>query len=139
MPVGRRMDPEIFRSAAKPQEWEVLTWFTLPFGGPGEPAFHEHLLNPILETLRPLGIEEALIDEISTEVAEMGENLRASCTGSRMNCANIRVLIAEHPHPAEGKQAGGWSFYIIEQGTVGSKAEHDEPCSYIDLHVFRVK
>lgn len=116
-------------------EWEMVSAFALSLPE-DRSALRECQLEPLVEALEPLGLDDELVCHISAAVEQAGESLRLSCEEGKLECVNVRVHVStqglRHPRPKP------WDFFVIKQ-MASSESDNltNDPCSYIDLHVYQ--
>ena len=125
--------------------WEMIEEFSLSL--PQDRTYvNECMLAPIAEALLPLGIEDALLCEISAAVEQASEDLRCDCLDGRLDCVRVRVQASSAALRAAAKpqavsQPGAvsapWRFSLIKQIASGEPYVIEEPFCVIDIYVFR--
>jgi hypothetical protein len=93
------------------------------------------VLAPICAALAPYGLPEALLEKISAEIEQLGEDLRKTCPEGKLDCVNVRIHMTARPPKTPVQQ---WDYFTIKQ-IVSSESDNlggfDNPCCYIDLYV----
>jgi hypothetical protein len=127
-------------AAARVHAWEMISAFALVM--PEERSEKRCMLQPVADTLKPLGLDENMLRIICAEVEQAGESLRANCPGGEPGFINVRVQVSSQVMRASNPAASSkpWGYYIVKQ-IASSESDSlnvlDDPRCYIDLHIYR--
>jgi len=121
--------------------WEMISAFALVM--PEQRSEKKCMLQPVADTLKPLGIDESLLRTICAEVEQAGEALRACCPGGQPVCINVRVQVSSQALRASSSGTGSqqpWQYYIVKQ-IASSESDNldalEDPRCFIDLHIYQ--
>lgn len=126
------------RPIPKANEWEMMSSFVLNLLVEKKGA-NDCLLAPIEQALKPFGLAEDRLCEISYEVEHMGEEMRRNCPEGKLECVNVRVyasllMLRKSAPPSEAP------LYFINKQIASSESDNldqmEHPCCYIDLYVY---
>jgi hypothetical protein len=128
---------KVSQAVPRAADWEMVSSFMLSLPE-NRLAGKECLLEPVALALKPFGIEEPLLCEISADIERTGEEMRNNCPEGRMKSVNVRVLVSRQALRSAGKCQQPWCFYILKQ-IASSESDNldalENPRCYIDLHV----
>ena len=126
------------RALPQAHEWEMVSGFMLRVAG--RAGGRAELLAPVAEALRPYGLDDDTLLEISGEVERVGEELRGCCPEGRLECVNVRVhLSAGLLRKSSAGPHRGWDYFVIKN-MASSESDNldmfEDPRCYIDVYVF---
>jgi hypothetical protein len=129
---------DITQKPPQAHAWEMVSAFMLSLPEKRSTA-EECTLEPIASALRPLGLDDRLLCEISAEVEKNGEDLRGCCQEGKLDCVNVRVNVSSQALRRTAHALQPWSFYVIKQ-MASSESDNldamENPRCFIDLYVY---
>jgi hypothetical protein len=127
------------RTGNVPKHWDMISGFVLSLLEAQQDE-KGHLLEPVVSALEPLGLGESLLSEISNAIVQAGAEMRGICPEGKLICVNVRVNVSSQALQRPANRSKPWIYYIVKQIT-SSESDNlnalDEPCCYIDLHVYQ--
>ncbi len=118
-------------------EWEIVSAFSLVL--PKTPVPQEDCpLKPVMEELKPYGLEEPMLQEICHAVMLAGEDLRGCCPEGKLDCVSVRVNMRSAAMRGMSMPDAPWRFYLTRQMAT-SESDNlealENPACFIDVFV----
>ena len=118
-------------------DWETISAFSLVL--PKTPVPQEDCpLKPVMEELKPYGVEEPLLREICHAVMVAGEDLRSCCPEGKLDCVTVRLNLQSSAMHGTATADAPWRFYLTRQMAT-SESDNlealEHPACFIDVFV----
>ena len=127
----------VIRNLPRAHDWDLVSTFMLSVAKE-MPRTAECMLKPVADALLPLGLEHALLCNISAAIENAGEELRSNCREGTLDCITTRLNVSTQSMKTGGKPRQ-WNFFVIKQ-MVSSESDNldalEHPTCMIDVHVY---